>query len=250
MTARPSIIYARVSTAIQDTDRQVVDLQAYANGNDYSVERIFTEKISGAKKNSERPALMDALEYATKHKCTILCSELSRLGRNIDEILKSIIFCKEHKTNVYFQKEQLSIFNNDGEEHPFLMIMIATLGTCAKLEREAIRFRMKSGYDKFRAEGGKVGRKRAEDGLSDDARGLREEIPQVDGGSAQEAEGEQGQTLSGRFACTPLSHQSCDCSCCNEYTKRIDRSVILTLETKRASVVEALLLGYSDSNQE
>ena len=154
-----SIIYARVSTAIQDTERQVIDLQNYANGNDYIVERIFTEKISGAKKNCERPALMDALEYATKHNCTILCSELSRLGRNIDEILKSIIFCKEHKTNVYFQKEQLSIFNAEGDEHPFLMIMIATLGTCAKLEREAIRFRMKSGYDKFRAEGGKVGRK-------------------------------------------------------------------------------------------
>ena len=49
MTTKPSIIYARVSTAIQDTDRQVVDLQAYANGNDYSVERIFTEKISGAR---------------------------------------------------------------------------------------------------------------------------------------------------------------------------------------------------------
>ena len=154
-----SIIYARVSTAIQDTDRQVVDLQAYAQGNGYSVERIFTEKVSGAKKNSERPALMDALEYATKNSCTILCSEFSRLGRNIDEVLKSIIFCKEHKTNVYFQKEQLSIFNADGDEHPFLMIMIATLGTCAKLEREAIRFRMKSGYDKFRNEGGKVGRK-------------------------------------------------------------------------------------------
>lgn len=159
VTTKRSIIYARVSTAIQDTDRQVIDLQNYASGNDYIVERIFTEKISGAKKNSERPALLDALEYATKHKCTILCSELSRLGRNIDEILKSIIFCKEHKTNVYFQKEQLSIFNADGDEHPFLMIMIATLGTCAKLEREAIRFRMKSGYDKFRAEGGKVGRK-------------------------------------------------------------------------------------------
>ena len=158
-TKKKSIIYARVSTAIQDTDRQVIDLQNYASGNDYIVECIFTEKISGAKKNCERPALMDALEYATKHKCTILCSELSRLGRNIDEILKSIIFCKEHKTNVYFQKEQLSIFNADGDEHPFLMIMIATLGTCAKLEREAIRFRMKSGYDKFRAEGGKVGRK-------------------------------------------------------------------------------------------
>ena len=160
MATKSCIIYARVSTAIQDTDRQVIDLQAYAKGNDYTVRRVFTEKISGAKKNSERAALMDALEYATKHRCTILCSELSRLGRNIDEILKSIIFCKEHHTNVYFQKEQLSIFNSDGNEHPFLMIMIATLGTCAKLEREAIRFRMKSGYDKFRAEGGKVGRKK------------------------------------------------------------------------------------------
>ena len=40
------------------------------------------------------------------------------------------------------------------------MILIAALGTCAKLEREAIRFRMKSGYDKYRAEGGKVGRKK------------------------------------------------------------------------------------------
>ncbi len=160
MSTKPSVIYARVSTAIQDTDRQVIDLQTYAKGNDYDVERIFTEKISGAKKNSERAALMDALEYATKHHCTILCSELSRLGRNIDEILKSIIFCKEHHTNVYFQKEQLSIFNSEGNEHPFLMIMIATLGTCAKLEREAIRFRMKSGYDKFRADGGKVGRKK------------------------------------------------------------------------------------------
>ena len=155
-----SIIYARVSTVIQETDRQVIDLLAYAKGNGYGVERIYTEKISGAKKNSERPALMDALEYANEHNCTILCSEFSRIGRNIEEVLKSIIFCKEHKINVYFQKEQLSIFNDDGGEHPFLMILIAALGTCAKLEREAIRFRMKSGYDKYRAEGGKVGRKK------------------------------------------------------------------------------------------
>ena len=39
MSVKPSIIYARVSTAIQDTDRQVLDLQAYANGNDYSLRR-------------------------------------------------------------------------------------------------------------------------------------------------------------------------------------------------------------------
>lgn len=155
-----AIIYARVSTLAQDTDRQVTDLQTYAKANGYQVKNVFTEKISGAKKNEERAALSNALDYATANGCTILCSELSRLGRNIDEVLKSVIYCKENRINVYFQKEQLSIFNADGNEHPFLMIMIATLSTCAQIERESIRFRMKSGYDNYRAKGGKVGRKK------------------------------------------------------------------------------------------
>lgn len=156
---KKSIIFARVSTFGQNTDRQVTDLTNYANGNGYVVENVFTEKVSGAKRNIERPALMQAMDYANTNHCTILCSELSRLGRNIDEVLKSVIYCKENRINVFFQKEQLHIFNADGSENPFLMIMIATLSTCAQLERESIRFRMASGYDNYRANGGKVGRK-------------------------------------------------------------------------------------------
>ena len=156
---KKAIIYARVSTFGQNTDRQVSDLTSYANVNGYVIEKVFTEIVSGARKNTDRPALMQAMDYATKNHCTILCSELSRLGRNIDEVLKSVIYCKENRINVYFQKEQLHIFNADGSENPFLMIMIATLSTCAQLERESIRFRMASGYDNYRANGGKVGRK-------------------------------------------------------------------------------------------
>lgn len=154
-----AIIYARVSTSAQNTDRQVIDLQAYAEKSGLDVQHIFTEQISGAKRNDERPALLDAVSYAQEHGCIILCSELSRLGRNIDEVLKMVIYCKENHINVFFQKEQFSIFNNDGQQHPFLMIFISVLGTCSQMERESIRFRMKSGYDKFRSEGGKVGRK-------------------------------------------------------------------------------------------
>lgn len=156
---KQAIIYARVSTVAQNTDRQVSDLMDYAQSNGYHVMQTFTEQISGAKRNDERQALSEALEYATTHDTTILCSELSRLGRNIDEVLKSVIYCKEHGINVFFQKEQFSIFNQDGQPHPFLMIFISVLGTCASLEREAIRFRMRSGYEAYRAKGGKVGRK-------------------------------------------------------------------------------------------
>lgn len=68
-----------------------------------------------------------------------------RLGRNVDDVLANVQLCKEHHLNVYYQKEQLSIFNSDGKEHPFLTIFIAVLGTCAEMERENIKFRLNSG---------------------------------------------------------------------------------------------------------
>ncbi len=82
-----------------------------------------------------------------------------RLGRNVDDVLANVQLCKEHHLNVYYQKEQLSIFNSDGKEHPFLTIFIAVLGTCAEMERENIMYRLNSGKEKYIAEGGKVGRK-------------------------------------------------------------------------------------------
>ena len=156
---KKAIIYARVSTLAQDYDRQVSDLTIFASGNGYNVEAVFTEKISGAKKNFERPQLMAALNYSIENNATILVSELSRLGRNTDELLKTVLICKDSRVNVYFQKENISVYGNEGEENPFFMVMLSTLAVCASLERSAIRHRMESGYKYYRANGGKVGRK-------------------------------------------------------------------------------------------
>ena len=154
-------IYARVSSTgdRQDTARQVEDLTAYAQRNDITVEKVFTEKASGAKTRNERPVLNECLVYCVSQKIDILLlSELSRLGRNTDDILKNIMFCKESRLNVYFQKEQFSIFTPDGKPHPFLMIFISVLGTIAEMERENIYYRLKSGLDKYVRDGGKMGR--------------------------------------------------------------------------------------------
>lgn len=61
--------------------------------------------------------------------------------------------------NIYFQKENLSIFQADGTKNPFLNIFISVLGTCAEMERENIKFRLNSGRAKYIADGGKLGRK-------------------------------------------------------------------------------------------
>ena len=126
----------------------------------YTIEKNYEEKISGAKKNAERPILTECLEYSISNNVKILLlSELSRLGRDVDEVLKNVMLCKERGLNVYFQKESLSIFDEQGKEHPFLTIFIAILGTVAQMERENIKFRLDSGRELYKRGGGKLGRK-------------------------------------------------------------------------------------------
>lgn len=157
-----AVIYARVSSTNdrQSTDRQVSDLNAYASKNDINVIRTFEEHISGAKRNEERPILCECLDYCIENNVdTLLISELSRLGRNVDEVLANVKRCKDNNLNIYFQKENLSIFQADGTKNPFLNIFISVLGTCAEMERENIKFRLNSGRAKYIADGGKLGRK-------------------------------------------------------------------------------------------
>ena len=61
------VIFARVSTTIQDYDRQVSELTALAANNNWKVCACFTEKISGAKANTERTELLRMVEYVTNN---------------------------------------------------------------------------------------------------------------------------------------------------------------------------------------
>ncbi len=159
---RNAVIYARCSSALEShrqlTDRQVNDLSQFAKNNELTISKIYEEYASGARRNEERFVLLDCLEYCRANKIDLLMvSELSRLGRNVDEVLASVRYCKTHKINVFFQKEGLYIYDSEGNENPYLTIMIAVLGTAAQLEREAIKFRLQSGYRARIAKMGTVG---------------------------------------------------------------------------------------------
>jgi DNA invertase Pin-like site-specific DNA recombinase len=68
---KKSVIFARVSSVTdrQNTERQVLDLKQYAESNKFSVEAVFEEKISGGKKNLERPVLNDCLQNSKVNSC-------------------------------------------------------------------------------------------------------------------------------------------------------------------------------------
>jgi DNA invertase Pin-like site-specific DNA recombinase len=157
-----AVIYARVSSVgdRQNTDRQISDLLDYVNYQKMELSKVFEEHISGAKKNSERPVLQQAIEYCKTNDVTILLvSELSRLGRNAFEVLATVKDLIDSGINLYMQKEQLTLLDAEGKPTMFAPIMIATLSTCAQLERENIKFRLNSGRKLYIERGGKLGRK-------------------------------------------------------------------------------------------
>ena len=157
-----AVIYARVSSIgdRQNTERQVLDLQDYAAFQKLQVSKVFEEHISGAKRNIERPILLQAIDYCKQNNVSILLvSELSRLGRNAFEVLATVKDLIDSGINLYLQKEQLTLLDGEGKPTLFAPIMIATLSTCAQLERENIKFRLNSGRKLYIERGGKLGRK-------------------------------------------------------------------------------------------
>ena len=157
-----AVIYARVSSIgdRQNTDRQISDLLDYVSFKNLEISKIYEEHISGAKKNTERPVLQEAIEYCkSNHISILLVSELSRLGRNAFEVLATVKDLIDSGINLYMQKEQLTLLDADGKPTMFAPIMIATLSTCAQLERENIKFRLNSGRKLYIERGGKLGRR-------------------------------------------------------------------------------------------
>lgn len=162
-----AIIFVRCSSSgylvnRQDTSRQVADLEAYADYANLEVVKIFEEHMSGGKKNNERPVLQEAIDYCKQEKIAYcLVNSLDRVGRNAFEVLATVKELIDNGINLYMQKEQLTLLDDQGKPTMFALIMIATLSTCAQLERDSIAFRLNSGK-KLALEQGrcKLGRKK------------------------------------------------------------------------------------------
>ena len=160
---KSAIIFSRCSSSgylegRQDTTRQVEDLKDYASRNYYKVEKVFEEHLSGSTKLEHRKILCSAIAFAKEHHIhTILTTELSRLGRS-DDVLYVVKECKDAGINIFFQKENINIFMENGEPSPFLNILISCLVFAAETELISIKSRLKSGRDKWLREGGKPGK--------------------------------------------------------------------------------------------
>jgi DNA invertase Pin-like site-specific DNA recombinase len=126
----------------------------------YEVVKEFSEKISGAKSVAERQALTELLDYAAANRIDkVLVYECSRISRRAIDFLQVIEQLTQMKVSVYILQNGLETLMADGSVNPIAQLVLGIIGQFNSIERSLIRSRMSSGYQHFRSNGGKVGRK-------------------------------------------------------------------------------------------
>ncbi len=154
------VILSRVSTSLQDNQRQIVELTEYSDQRGWTILKVFEEKISGSKTNDERPVLTNLIKFVKDNEIDkVLTWELSRIGRNSLEVLKTIEIFNQNKISLYIHNHKIETLNEVGETNPMTTFLIQILTSVSQMERTTIRQRIKSGYDNYRKSGGVVGRK-------------------------------------------------------------------------------------------
>ncbi|MBQ8061711.1 MAG: recombinase family protein [Bacteroidales bacterium] len=156
------VILARVSTNGQDYNRQVNELNDYCRRVGWMVDKVIANKVSGAAKNDDRDEIRELVEYVKGNEIKrVVCTEISRLGRNTLEALKVIQTLNENHVSLYVKNYNLETLN-DGKVNPVASLICTILLEIASMERLTIKERMESGRNQYiakcRREGIKMGR--------------------------------------------------------------------------------------------
>ena len=146
------VLYTRVSTIEQKTDRQRV------NEKDYKL--VIEDRCSGAVPFFEREGGKQILNLINKGALTDLhVWQIDRLGRDLRDIINTIHFFTQKKIIIHFVSQGLKTLNQDFTENPIATMMISILGVVGQMERNQIKERQKEGIAIAKLKGSYLGRK-------------------------------------------------------------------------------------------
>lgn len=136
--------YIRVSTLEQNTVRQLDSV---------AIDRQFVDTCSGSTQN--RPALAELKAYC-RDGDTVVVHDISRLARNIADLIELINFFNTKGVTVEFKKEAMK-FTAD-QSNPMNTLMLNLLGSVYQFEREMMLERQREGIAKAKTAGKYKGR--------------------------------------------------------------------------------------------
>ena len=142
--------YCRVSTADQNTDNQVQEIEAA--GFAVAAHRIVSETISGSVAASERKGFADLMRRLEGGDVLVV-SKLDRLGRNAMDVRSTV----EYLTKLGVRVHCLALGGVDLTSAAGKMTM-GVLNAVAEFERDLLIERTQAGLKRAKAEGKSLGR--------------------------------------------------------------------------------------------
>lgn len=151
------IIYARTSTADQECQNQIVQLNDYAQKQGWQVLEVITDVCSGGKGINERPGLDKVFKLSHQHRFQVLLFwSLDRLSREGSrKTIQYLTRLDDDGTSWHsFTEEYLSSMGI------FSDCIISLLATLARQEKIRIGERTRAGLARARLNGKTLGRRR------------------------------------------------------------------------------------------
>jgi DNA invertase Pin-like site-specific DNA recombinase len=143
--------YIRTSTEKQNNENQHFEIENFATANNIHIDKWIEETISSRKSLEERK--LGKLLKKLKPDDILIASELSRLGRNLLQVMSILHHCMNIGCLVWTIKDNYRLGSDIQSK-----VLAFAFGLSAEIERQLISQRTKNSLDKLRAEGKHIGR--------------------------------------------------------------------------------------------
>jgi DNA invertase Pin-like site-specific DNA recombinase len=143
--------YIRVSTDSQTVENQRFEIERFCSSNDMAIDHWIEETISGTQLPEKR--LLGSLLAEAKTGDLIVCSELSRLGRNMLMIMSILNNLLLNGIKIWTIKDNYRL-----DDDIQAKILAFAFGLSAEIERNLISRRTKEALARRKSEGCVLGR--------------------------------------------------------------------------------------------